>query len=282
MSVRDPKLLGAVCMSFDAKFVHQGEDISMGLNDNKPAHWSTFVRLAKQNMPVLPHMAQTASEETRRDVGRALNVVTTLLSGAGVSLPSQLDHIANVGLADSAAGFAESTVQTLALGRLGAAGGIVGGGVETLRGANQQLQRGHETLEYVLGVSGYVTTLAGMCLTAMTVQRHDTPYPSPPIPADMMASGDLFSAGRRAKFMAGVDRAWRVVTELDNIRPEDPNADRYSKICLTHIAIATGNTSVPSGHSLQMRKACEGIIAAQILNNDLRAQRERLRQWARS
>ncbi|MFT6270310.1 MAG: hypothetical protein ACJAVV_003144 [Alphaproteobacteria bacterium] len=138
----------------------------MSLSDNAPVPRTTFVRLAKENMPVLPSMGETSSTVARRRIRRTLNVVTTLLSAAGVKLLDQLDDLMNVGVVDSA----------------GASGGIVGGVVETLRGGHQALDRGQDTLEYVLGICGYVTTLAGMSLTAISAARHDTPYPSPPIP----------------------------------------------------------------------------------------------------
>jgi hypothetical protein len=258
------------------------EDEPMSIHHNPPPQWATFVNLSRQNMPDLPSMGEPPAAEARRRIGRVLNVVTTLLGGAGINLPTQLDHLTNLGLADAVDGAAQSTAQTLALQRLGASGGIVGGGVEILRGGHQQLSRGHDMIEYVLGMCGYVTTFAVMSLTAVMANRHDTPYPNPPIPIDMMQAGDLFTARRQAHYRAGVDRAWRVVTRLDNIRPADRTRDHYSKGCLSHIAINTGNTRVDARYSLLMRKSCESLIASELLKNDLQAQREQLRQWCRS
>lgn len=253
----------------------------MSLNDNPPPQWTTFIQLVKQNMPLLPQMSQTRIDEGRGTIGKALGVMTTLLDGAGIALPPNVGELISAGTAGSLADFAQSNAEGAVLSRV-AGGTIIGGGLETLRGGNQALQRSHETLTYVLGMTGYITTLGRMCLTAISENRHDTPFPTPLIPADMTQRGDLFTQGRREMYRNGANRAWQVITELDNVRPADPTADHYSKGCLAHIAIATGHTNVPENGSRLMRQQCESKIAREILNNDLQSQRERLRRWANS
>jgi hypothetical protein len=254
---------------------------TMSINDNPPESWPRFVNLIKQNMPRAPQMARSRRADMQTDLSRGWAVLSTLLDAAGLDVPDAIDNIAAVGSADSFAGYAQSAAEGAVMSRL-ARGTIVGGGVETLRGGYQQLGRTDEMTGYLLGMLGYLKTLGRLSVTAMMDNRHDVAFPTPLIPVDIDRSDALFSAGRKTKYRAGAEAAWRVVQTMDNIRPRSRDENFYSKVCLTHIAIQTGATDTADLGANRMRDMCARIISRSILNADLNAERETMRRWAMS
>lgn len=251
----------------------------MSIYDNVPESWPRFVSLVKQNMPHAPQMARSRIAERQTDVARGWSAISALLGAAGLDIPDAVGHLVTAGTTDSVAGVAQSMAEGAVLSRV-AQGSIVGGGVETLRGGYQQLDRTHEMSTYLLGMMGYLTTLGRLSVSAMMDRRHDVAYPSPLIPADINSSDALYSTGRKAKYRAGAEAAWRVVQSMDNIRPASSDADFYSKVCLTHIAIQTGQTHADGLGERRMRGMCAQVISRSILNTDLNAERETMRRWA--
>jgi len=251
----------------------------MSIYDNAPQDWPRFVSLVKQNAPTPPEMSRTNADEVRRDIARGWGVLSTFLGAIGVNVPDEVGDLMTVVTGDSVLGVAQSVAEGRVLGRV-AGGTIIGGGVETVRGGYQQLSRNHEMTTYLLGMMGYLTTLGRMCCSAMMDRRHDIAYPAPLIPTDVENSGAVYSAHLRAKYRAGAEAAWRVVQAMDSLRPADQSRDLYSKVCLTHVAIQTGQTSTQGLGERRMRDQCARIIARSILTTDLDAARERMRRWA--
>lgn len=253
----------------------------MSLYDNTPESWPRFVNLVKQNMPRPPQMSRTRHAEMQTDVSRGWAAISTLLSTAGLNIPDEVGHLVTAGTSGSVLGTAQSMAEGAMLSRL-ASGAIVGGVVETLRGGNQALGRTHEMTTYLLSMMGYLKTLGRLSVGAMMDRRHDVAYPFPLIPVDIDRSDALYSSGRKAKYRVGAEAAWRVVQNMDNIRPASVTEDFYSKVCLTHIAIQTGATSTDDLDAHRMRDMCARVISRSILNADLNAEREAMRRWATS
>ena len=251
----------------------------MSLFDYTPESWPRFVSLTRQHMPRMPQMARTRTRDRQIDISRGWGALSTLLGAAGINIPDEVGDLVTAGTSDSVAGAVQSVVEGEILSRV-AGGTIIGGGVETLRGGYQQLGRTDEMSAYLLGMMGYVKTLGGMAVSAMMDRRHDVAYPMPLIPPDIDRSGALYSSGRKAKYRAGAEAAWRVIQAMDNIRPASSNEDFYSKVCLTHIAIQTGQTSAVSLGTTRMRNMCARVISRSILNADLNAQAAAMRRWA--
>lgn len=212
-------------------------------------------------------------------------MVSALADGLGASVPGPVGSA--VGLATSssadqaASGLVDTGLSSGAAHLLGsAAGPYVGGLIMLVRGFHQSLDRGDQMSTYLLGISGFTTTLARATVGAM---RDELPYVAPPmprVPQYIERMGDLFSASRRHWFEDGYARAARVLREMDEERPT--SGDHHSKRCLIHLGMQTNQTARFAQDDWRIRQLVEEILFTRILHIDLNRQREQLRRWANS
>lgn len=248
-----------------------------------PEHWDRFVQLLRNGAPRMPVVATSARD---RDLARA-NTAGTVVSAAGDGLNANI-HPA-LGLAAGVAtasdprqavnGVVDSTIGYSAARVFGGeAGGLVGGYLMLVRGFRQSLDRSDQMVAYLLGISGFITTLARCSVSAMRERTHHFVMPTPRVPGDIERMGDLYSPTRRAWFEAGYDVVARAVREIDGLRPS--SGDHYSKRCLTHLGLQANMTGSEDCESWRMRNRLEEIIQRDILRIRLDQQREQLRRWA--
>lgn len=257
----------------------------MSINDNTPPHWNRFVELVKQNAPRSPMAVQSQSQINRANAGRTAGVIQTLLDGMNVSVPGPVGHVVNATTANSAGDFANATADGLisqgaAAVTVAEAGPLVGGLLMLMRNTYQTLDRSDQMVRYLLGTTGFVTTLARACVGSMRENLRSTRMPMPVIPRHIRATGDLFAEWREQAYRDGYERVRRTVARIDEVRPANFAQDYYSKRCLLHIAIQTGFTGQHSEDNVRLRRACEDIILREFLATDMRRTANNLRRWA--
>lgn len=248
-----------------------------------PDHWDRFLRLLRSNAPRMPAIGSTRLERDLGAAGTTANVVGAVADGLGADIPGPVGVVAGLATSGSAeeassglfdAGLTAGAAHVLG----GESGGLVGGFIMIARGFYQSLDRGDQMVSYLLGLSGFTTTLARATVGAMRASTPHTNAPMPRIPQYIERMGDLHSHDRRQWFEAGYERVVRVLRETDTFRP--PSGDHYSKRCLIHIGIQTNQTARFAEDDWRMRQRVEEIILSRILQIDVNRQREQLRLWA--
>lgn len=248
-----------------------------------PEHWDRFVQLLRNGAPRMPAVATSARD---RDLARA-NTAGTLVSAVGDGLNANIHPALGVATGVATASDPRQAANSLVDSAIGASaaglygsevGGIVGGYIMLVRGFVQSLGRSDQMVAYLLGTSGFITTLARCSVSAMRERTHHFVMPTPRVPSYIERMGDLHSPTRRAWFEAGYDVVARVVREIDNLRPT--SGDHYSKRCLTHLGLQANMTGSENCESWRMRNRLEEIIQRDILRIRLDQQREQLRRWA--
>ena len=248
-----------------------------------PDHWDRFLRLIRHHAPRMPAVGSTRRERDLRTAGTTATVVSAAADGLGAAIPGAVGIAAGVATSSSADqavnGLADTGLSAGAAHVLGAeAGPIVGGLIMLVRGLHQSLDRGDQMKTYLLGISGFTTTLARATVGAM---RDSTRYVNPPmprVPQYIERTGALFSASRRRWFEDGYERVARVLRVMDEVRPT--RGDHYSKQCLIHLGMQTNQTAQRAENDWRLRQRVEEIILTRLLRIDLNRQREQLRRWA--
>ncbi len=248
-----------------------------------PDHWDRFVRLIRHNAPRMPAVGNTRRERDLAAAGTTATMVSAAADGLGANVPGALGIATGLATSSSADQAASGLVDTgLSAGAahvMGAeAGPLIGGFIMLVRGAYQSLDRGDQMLVYLMGISGFSTTLARATVSAMRDPTHYVNPPMPRIPQYIERMGDLYSPGRRRWFEDGYERVARVLRGMDEVRPTQ--GDHYSKRCLIHLGMQTNQTAQFAENNWRLRQRVEEIILARLLRIDLNRQREQLRLWA--
>jgi hypothetical protein len=160
----------------------------------------------------------------------------------------------------------------------GLSGTFVSGLLMILRGSHASLERSDAMTQYLLDLSGYLTTLVRSAQRARAGGSEAAVIPPlPMVPAFVEETGSLYSRFNRDAYLAGYARVGGLLRRMD----EDsfPPGDPPSRQCLRHLAEQAG---IPGSRDLMLvaRDRAEDYIARRMLQIDRRALAERLRRWA--
>lgn len=250
-----------------------------------PEHWERFVRQVQRRVPPMPETGMSERDRSLTTAGTVATMISAAGDGLGANVPGPVGAAAGVATATSAEGVVnslfDSAATSVAAATMGAeAGPFVGGFLMLARGTHQSLDRSDQMVAYLLGMAGYTTTLARCAVAAL---REATPYlrmPMPQVPSYVERTGDLYSDTRRGWFVAGYERAARVVREMDTVRPT--SGDHYSKRCFIHLGMQSNMTGGEFSDAWRIRQRVEQYVFRNMLYIDLDRQREELRRWAAS